>query len=99
MRLQPDSVAVGAVPLLRVRENVALIGNYDGINRTFYLPEPAIHDPPRSQVKVYHGGRRLSETEYDIRESVPGNGYDLVYILCFTPQQTSRLRADYIAAA
>lgn len=98
MRLQATSSAAGGALLLRIRENVALIGTYDNINKDFYLPEPAIHGPPRSQVKVYHGGRRLWTEEYEILESVPGSGYNLVRILQFTPQTTSKLYADYIAA-
>lgn len=97
MRLQATSSAAGGALLLRVRENIALIGIYDGANKDFYLPETAVHDPPRSQVKVYHGGRRLSDIEYDVLESVPGGGHDLVRIRHFTPQSTSRLRADYIS--
>jgi hypothetical protein len=98
MRLQATSSAAGGALLLRVRENIALIGVYNDANKDFYLPEPAVHDPPRSQVKVYHGGRRLFEYEYEVLESVPGGGFDLVRIRHFTPQTTSRLRADYIAA-
>jgi hypothetical protein len=98
MRLQATSSAAGGALLLRIRENVALIGTYNNTNKDFYLPEPAIHDPPRSQVKVYHGGRRLWTEEYEVLESVPGNGFDHVRILYFTPQVTSRLSADYIAA-
>lgn len=97
MRLQATSSAAGGALLLRVRENIALIGVYDNANKDFYLPEPAVHDPPRSQVKVYHGGRRLLEPEYEVLESVPGGGFDLVRIRYFTPQTTSRLRADYVA--
>lgn len=98
MRVQATSSAAGGALLLRVRENIALIGAYDNVNKDFYLPEAAVHDPPRSQVKIYHSGRRLGSQEYEVLESVPGGGLDLVRIKRFTPQPTSRLRADYIAA-
>jgi hypothetical protein len=81
----------------RIREGIFLLGSYDGMNRQFAIPEPAVHDPPRRQVKVYHGGRRLQGSEYIVRESVPGGGYDLVQLI-FAPQTTGRLYADYIAA-
>ena len=79
------------------RENRELVGVYDGANKDFVLPdsEYAIYDPPRKTVKVYHNGRRLSAIEYEVLESVPGNGYNLIRIKMFTPQQTSRLCADY----
>lgn len=99
MRLQATSSAAGGALLLRVRENIALIGVYDNVNKDFQLPEPAIHDPPRSQIKIYHGGRRLGTEEYTVFESIPGQGYNLVRILQFTPQTTSRLYADYIAVS
>jgi len=100
MRLQGSSAAVGGDPalLLRIRDSAALVGTYDGINRAFILPngEKAIHDPPNAQVKVYHNGRRLLPMEYEMRESVSGQGFDQVCICYFSPHNTSRLYADYI---
>jgi hypothetical protein len=77
------------------RENILLTGTYDGVNKDFYLPEYAIYDPPRKTVRVYHNGRRLLPTEYEVLESVPGSGYNLIRIKMFTPNSTSKLYADY----
>lgn len=84
----------------RTREGVSLIGPCDGVNRMFALPEPAVHEPPKRQVKVYHGGRRLNMYEYDVLESVPGSGqYDRVKLTSWAPNPQNQLVADYYVAA
>ena len=81
----------------RIRENIPLLGVYNEENKEFFLPEPAVHDPPGRQVKVVHGSRRLQyPTEYTITESSPGR-LDKV-VLVFAPRSTGRLYADYLAA-
>jgi hypothetical protein len=87
-------ISGGGGSTVDVRENRALVGDCDGVNRVFLLPEVAIQDPPQRQVKVYHGGRRLQVTEYQVKESVPGGGYDTVELV-FAPRSVSRLVADY----
>lgn len=77
------------------RQNVLLTGDYNGINKDFYLPEYAIYGPPSKDVSVYHNGRRLLPLEYEVLESVPGNGYNLIRIVMFTPNESSKLYADY----
>lgn len=88
----PTDIAGTSIPY----ECAYLIGTLDGVNRTFTLPNPAIHNPPHAQVKIYHNGRRLLPSEYTMSESVPGGGYDIA-LLVFAPQVTSRLFADYVA--
>lgn len=97
MYLQYPGGGTGVAPT-NVRENQLLVGTYDGSNKDFYLPggDKAVHDPPKSQVKVYHSGRRLLPSEYEVLETVPGTGYDLVRIKMFTPRATSKLFADYV---
>jgi hypothetical protein len=82
----------------RIRENILLTGTYDSSNRLFSLPEPAVHDPPNRQVMVRHGTRTLQPNEYQVEESSPGSGLNRVRVLVFSPHQTSRLYADYLAA-
>ena len=77
------------------RQNVFLTGDYNGLNKDFYLPEYAIYNPPSKDVVVYHNGRRLLPMEYTVLESVPGSGYNFIRIMMFTPTQTSKLYADY----
>src|SRR5512137_2181252 len=87
------------IAALTVREGIPLIGPCDGLNRDFALPEPAVHDPPKRQVKVYHGGRRLNTYEYDVLESVPGSGlFDLVKLTSWAPYSQTQLVADYYVA-
>jgi hypothetical protein len=92
MILQPVSIIRSG--LRGIRENVFLVGAYDAVNREFLLPEAAVQDPPKHQVKVYHSGRRLLPEEYSMCESFPGSGYDKVRLI-FAPHPTSRLYADY----
>jgi hypothetical protein len=80
-----------------IREGVLLTGAYNGRNRVFFLPEAAVHEPPTSIIKLYHGGRRLQPIEYAAIESFPGSGYDRVCII-FAPQTTSQIYADYNVA-
>jgi len=81
------------------KQNVALTGSYDGVNRDFLLPEGAVHTPPRPVVKVYHGGRRLDPYEYEIQESVIGSGiFNLVHLTRWAPGPNNRLIADYAPA-
>lgn len=96
----PSEGGEGNLTLDSSRENVLLAGAYNGINKDFYLPgsDFAIVDPPRKTVRVYHNGRRLLPEEYEILESVPGAGYDLIRIVRFTPNSSSRLYADYTIA-
>ena len=100
MYLQYPGGGTGGTTTVNVRENQLLVGTYDGVNKDFYLPsgDKALHNPPREQVKVYHSGRRLLPTEYEVLETVPGSGYDLVRIKMFTPNVTSKLFADYVIA-
>jgi hypothetical protein len=79
------------------RWQIALIGTYNGSNRTFLLPEVALYDPPTYKIRIYHGGRRVQETEFTVTETTPGSGYDRIH-LHFTPQTASQLYADYVAA-
>lgn len=83
---------------LFVREGILLSGSYNGSNRVFTLPEAAINDPPKRQIKVYHGGRRLQPVEYEVLESFPGSGYDTIKLV-FAPQTMGKLYADYYAVA
>lgn len=77
------------------RQNVSLLGTYNGVNKHFYLPEHALYDPPIKDIVVYHNGRRLLSMEYEVQESVPGDGWDLIWIKMFAPNTTSKLCADY----
>jgi len=86
------------VPLGKVREQVDLIGNKDGNNRVFILPEKAIHNPPYSRIKIYFDTRRLQDTEYIAEESAgPGTGFDKITFTYFSPKFSSSIFADYLA--
>jgi len=78
------------------REGIPLSGTYNGVNRAFTLPEPAVIDPPKTILKLYHNGRRMHQSEFQAYESVPGDGYDLITIIAFAPQSTAVLVADFI---
>lgn len=89
---------VGIAIQTRTRENIPLVGPYNGINRLFALPEPAVHEPPKLQVKIYHGGRRLNAYEYSVIESVPGSGHFDHIQLAWAPTSKTQLVADYYVA-
>jgi hypothetical protein len=89
-------LTIGGAGSGRVRENVYLLGVYDGSSRIFSLPEPAIYDPPKRTVRLYHNGRRMLPSEYEVYENVPGGGYNMIRMK-FTPQVTSLFLADYLA--
>ena len=80
----------------RTRFNVVLAGPYNDINREFYLPETAVHDPPTLPVRVRHGGRHLLPNEFTMEETIPGNGFDKLTTV-FAPQRESKLVVDYTA--
>jgi len=98
MILQPIGSKAAAILLGRFRWNIPLSGVCDGLNRLFILPEPAFVDLPYSVVRVYHGGRKLNDYEYQVLESVPGSGnYDRVKLTSWAPSSRTQLVADYTA--
>lgn len=86
------------------RENIQPSGPYDGSGRDYTIPDAAVHDPPRAQVKVYHGGRRLIHGpivdggEYEMIESGgAGTGYDTIRLTAFAPKTNNKpLICDYL---
>jgi len=82
----------------RIRENILLTGAYDNSNLVFYLPELAVHNPPKRQVKIVHCGRWVQPTEYEVLEIVPGSGLYNRIKLRFPPGPTSRLYGHYVTA-
>lgn len=81
------------------RVGVELDGVYDAANRIYEFPEPVVHTPPTVAVRLYHGGRRMRGSEFELFESVVGSGdLDRVRILSFAPNPSSVLFADYTAA-
>lgn len=84
----------------RVRENIPLVGTQNGVNLVFTIPDLAIHDPPRSQVKVYRNGQRLlsgAVNDYVVSESGGvGTGYDTITFTSDPPILGENLWADYV---
>ena len=84
-----------------VRENQPLVGTLDGVNAVFTLPggEKAIHDPPRSQIKLYRNGYRQAlgvGCDYTVSESGgAGTGFDTL-TLDPAPRSYEILLVDYV---
>lgn len=85
----------------KFREQVTLLGDKNGVNRTYTLPpgEKAVHNPANGlRVKVYFDTRRLQDSEYVVEESGGvGTGFDQITTTAFAPRSNSSLFADYIA--
>lgn len=88
----------------RVRENRTLVGAYDSANRVYTLPDgdKALHLDVGPQIKVYHGGRRLTygslavPGDYVVVESSGvGTGFDTIILTRFAPRSNRCLVADY----
>jgi hypothetical protein len=95
----PVARRIGGGVAAAVIRTAELAGLYNRSNRDFVLPEPVVHSPPGPIVRVYHGGRRLNEWEYEVGESIPGSGIlDLVRLQQWAPGAHNRLVADYTAA-
>lgn len=91
---QVEITNTGAIALEKC--GIFLTGPYDGTGRVYVIPEEAQHAPPRPIVKIYHNGRRLNPTEYEVFKSVGTlTGYDRVRILGFRPRPRSKIYSDY----
>lgn len=83
------------------REEVALIGAKDGVNRTFYTPDKFLNGTfitgDHFHINIKHNGKDLYESvDYTIGESGgPGTGYDMINLFSFTPAPTSLLYSNY----
>lgn len=83
------------------KNNVPLEGQYDGVNRFFYVQnhEKFINNPGLNfehKIEIFHNGRLLIEDDdYILKESSSGNGFDMIYIKSFIPQISSTLVASY----
>ena len=83
------------------KDNIALIGAINGINKTFFTPDKFINGNYFNNIfhiKVRHNGKELYENiDYTIGESGgAGTGYDMINIYSFTPNQNSILYCDYV---
>lgn len=96
----PDYADPSDALTLGARWGQPLSGIQDGENRVFTLPEKALHGTyagGEPRIRIYHNGRRLSETDdFTVSESGgPGTGYDTVTFVSFAPSALSVLMADY----
>jgi hypothetical protein len=99
MILEPVAGGGGGSLYSTLRWNITLTGTYDGVNRVFTIPDPVVYTPPFPIVKLYHGGRCMKLSEFEVYENVPASGdYNRVRLLEFAPRATDLLFADYIAA-
>lgn len=82
-----------------LRTNIPLIGARDSVNRTFYTPEKFINGLYYNNIlniKIQHNGKELYENiDFTVGESIIGQGYDMINIVSFTPNEHSLLYADY----
>lgn len=88
------------VPRAKFRENVEVTGSLNGINLVYTIPDKAVHDPPRLQVKVYRNGQRLlpgPANDYEVSESGGvGTGFDTITLTSDPPLPGESLWADYV---
>lgn len=83
------------------REEVALIGMKNNVNRTFYTAEKFLNGifttGDRFHIHIKHNGKDLYEgIDYSIGESSgPGTGYDTINLISLTPVSHSLLFATY----
>lgn len=85
------------------RTGVLLLPTVDP--RVFKTPEVFQHQPGIVTIELFHNGRRLvytysqtpEEGEFYVAESVPGNGFDEVHFVAFTPNSRSKIIGNYYA--
>ena len=90
--------------LFLFKENISLVGDIDGINRTFTTPDKFIDGTLSNNelhIKIIHNGRRLiKDTDYLILESGGvGTGFDTVVFISFVPATSSKIIVDYFTLA
>ena len=94
----PVARLIGGTGAADFRWQVDLIGDKNGSNLTFTLPETF----DGSTLRVYRNGQRLMAGASDdllISESGgPGTGYDTITLLDRPPASDENLFADYVAA-
>lgn len=74
--------------------------------RVFRTPEAFFHEPGKLTIEVYHNGRKLlfsstgspADGDYFVAESVPGSGYNEVWLVSLTPNSASQLTGSYYTA-
>lgn len=91
----------GVVTIDSVREYVTLLGAQDDSNLVYTIPDKAINDPPKLQLKVYRNGVRCNPgagNDYTVSESGgAGTGYDTITFATGTaPRADECLWADYV---
>jgi hypothetical protein len=90
----------GSLAYLR-KEEIALIGLKNGINRTFFTPDKFLNGlvvtGDQFHIAVKHNGKDLYEgIDYTIGESSgAGTGYDTINLISIIPIQSSTLFANY----
>ena len=82
------------------KNEIALIGTKDGVNRTFYTPDKFINgsfNDNSFHIDLKHNGKSIYESiDYTIGESEgPGTGYDTINLIQFAPLPKSTLFASY----
>lgn len=82
-----------------IRQDIILIGDKNNVNRTYKTPEKFINGNYSGnlfKIQVTHNGKRLFEnTDFIVKESVSGLGFDVVEMISFTPNSLSDLRCSY----
>jgi len=100
MRLQSHATSGG---LFRLRWDVELVGQKNGVNTIFKLPSFAkfINDNGM-KIRVHTNGQRLHEGALDdftvLESGGPGAGFDTV-VLAVAPNSWERITADYMIAS
>jgi len=83
------------------KDQIALIGAKNGVNRTFYTPDKFINGAYAGNnfhIQVKHNGKDEYEgIDYRIDESGgPGTGYDMITFISKTPNAHSIIYASYV---
>lgn len=101
--------SLGIFPLSSLsnrKTGVPFTGTYNGMNRSFSLPNHYAHVNGLS-LDVFHNGRRLAESAtadprfgdfYCVESGGLGTGFDTIVLLTFAPSVRSILVADYQVA-
>ncbi len=94
--------AGNAMPFL-FKQNMALSGTLDGINRVFTTPDKFIQgtlDGNFFSIMVFHNGQELiPNIDFTVSESGGvGTGYDTITFISFVPNSNSTLVATYVTS-
>lgn len=96
-----SNAPLGVITVDDFREYVVLSGVQNGVNLIFTIPDKAIHDPPKLQLKVYRNGVLQHPgigNDYVASESGgAGTGFDTITLAAGTaPIANEKLWANYV---